>query len=102
MENILGGQSAREDDLGDSYPALVGYHLLIYPAKHMKIELLLNDFAIRSFRDVGDGDYVSARVTYRAGLTMQYLWASQQAIEKYLKCILLLNRIPALDVKHDL
>jgi HEPN domain-containing protein len=68
----------------------------------MKIEILLNDFAVRCFRDIGDGDYISARMAYRAGLTMQYLWASQQAIEKYLKCILLLNRIEAVDVKHDL
>jgi hypothetical protein len=68
----------------------------------MNIDVLLNDFAIRCFRDIGDGDYVSARMTYRAALTMQYLWASQQAIEKYLKCILLLNRIPAADVGHDL
>jgi len=41
-------------------------------------------------------------MAFRAGLTVQYLWASQQAIEKYLKCILLLNRIPAVRVKHDL
>ncbi len=68
----------------------------------MKIEILLNNFAIRCFRDVGDGDYISARMAYRAGLTLQYLWASQQVIEKYLKCILLLNRIPAFDIKHDL
>jgi HEPN domain-containing protein len=68
----------------------------------MEIEARLNDFAIRCFRDIGDGDYVSARMAYRAGLTMQYVWASQQAIEKYLKYILLLNRIPAADVKHNL
>jgi hypothetical protein len=65
-------------------------------------DVLLNDFAIRCFRDVADADYIAARLAYRADLTMQYLWASQQAIEKYLKCILLLNRIPAADVKHDL
>jgi len=35
----------------------------------------------------------------RAQLVVQYIWASQQAIEKYLKCILLLNRIPAADMK---
>jgi hypothetical protein len=68
----------------------------------MNTEVLLNYFAFRCFRDIGDGDYVSARMAYRAELTVQYLWASQQAIEKYLKCILLLNRIPATDVKHDL
>ena len=64
--------------------------------------LLVNDFALRSFRDVADGDYIAARMAFRAELVAQYLWAAQQAIEKYLKCILLLNRIPARDVRHDL
>jgi hypothetical protein len=56
---------------------------------------LLNNFAIRSFRDVADDDYIAARMACRAQLAVQYLWASQQAVEKYLKCILLLHRIPA-------
>ncbi|HEV2178036.1 MAG TPA: HEPN domain-containing protein [Terriglobia bacterium] len=68
----------------------------------MTADGLLNDFAIRSFRDVADGDYIVARMAYRSGLAAQCLWASQQAIEKYLKCILFLNRIPAREVKHDL
>jgi hypothetical protein len=68
----------------------------------MTNDVLLNDFAIRSFRDIADADYIAARMTYRASLITQHLWASQQAIEKYLKCILLLNRICATDVKHDL
>jgi hypothetical protein len=63
---------------------------------------LLNDFAIRSFRDQADTDYVSARMASRAQLVGPFLWASQQTIEKYLKCILLLNRIPAAEVKHNL
>jgi hypothetical protein len=61
-----------------------------------------SDFAVRSFRDVGDGDYVCARMAYRVQLIPQALWASLQAIEKYLKCILLLNRIAAPDVGHNL
>lgn len=68
----------------------------------MTIEVLLNDFAVRSFRDVADADYIVARMACRSRLTTQYLWASQQAVEKYLKCILLLNRIAARKVKHDL
>jgi hypothetical protein len=32
----------------------------------------------------------------------QFLWSAQQAIEKYLKAILLYNRIVATDVRHDL
>jgi len=65
-------------------------------------EALMNDFAVRSFRDVADADYIVARMACRAALVPQFLWASQQAIEKYLKCILLLNRIPANDVLHEL
>jgi hypothetical protein len=68
----------------------------------MNFDQLVNDFAIRSFRDQGDADYIAARMAYRARLVTPSLWASQQTIEKYLKCILLLNRIPADHVKHDL
>src|SRR5215470_15404381 len=68
----------------------------------MDHDALVNDFALRSFRDMADGDYIAARMACRAALLPQYLWASQQAIEKYLKCILLLNRIAARDVSHDL
>lgn len=63
---------------------------------------LVNDFAIRSFRDIADGDYIAARMASRGQLVVQYLWASQQAIEKYMKCILLLHRIPAKNMRHDL
>src|SRR5258708_531301 len=65
-------------------------------------EELMNDFAIRSFRDSGDEDYISARMAFRAALVTPSLWASQQAVEKYLKCILLLNRIPGAHVRHRL
>ena len=68
----------------------------------MDKEIFLNDFAIRSFRNIGDDDYITARMTYRAKLAPQFLWSGLQAIEKYLKCILLLNRIPAKCVKHNL
>ena len=66
----------------------------------MHTDLLLNDFAIRCFRDEGDSDYISARMAFRAEITTS-LWASQQMLEKYVKCILLLNRIPGKDVRHD-
>jgi hypothetical protein len=62
----------------------------------------LNDFAFRCFRDIADGDYICARMAFRADLMGQFLWASQKSIEKYLKCILLLNRIKAVEVRHDL
>ena len=44
----------------------------------LSAEVLLNDFALRSFRDIADGDYITARWACRAGLLPQYLWASQQ------------------------
>lgn len=66
------------------------------------IERLINDFAIRSFRDQADADYISARMAFRAGLVTPALWGSQQMIEKYLKCILLLNRIVGNELYHDL
>ena len=66
------------------------------------LDWLVNDFAVRSFRDIADGDYIAARMACRAALVTQFLWASQQAVEKYLKCILLLNRIEAKDVRHNL
>ncbi len=65
-------------------------------------EQLVNDFAIRSFRDTGDEDYIAARMAYRAGLSYPSLWQSQQTIEKYLKCILLLHRIRAKKIYHSL
>ncbi len=68
----------------------------------MNSNALLNDFAIRCFRDVADHDYIVARMAYRANLLQQFHWSSLQAIEKYLKAILLLNRIKAKDVNHDI
>jgi HEPN domain-containing protein len=68
----------------------------------MELDRLVNDFAERSFRDIADGDYIAARMACRAALVTQFLWASEQAVEKYLKCILLLNRVEAKDVYHDL
>ncbi len=68
----------------------------------MDLDTLLNDFAVRSFRDQADEDYIAARMAFRAGLVNPTLWQSHQAIEKYLKCILLLNRIPAKHVWHNL
>lgn len=68
----------------------------------MDKEILINDFAIRSFRDVADYDYIAARMAYRARLVPQFLWSSLQALEKYLKCILLLNRIKSNEPTHSL
>lgn len=67
-----------------------------------KNNIPLNNFAFRSFRDVADYDYIAARMAYRAELVPQFLWSGLQAIEKYLKCILLVNRIKAKNVRHEL
>src|SRR5215831_2299244 len=65
-------------------------------------EALLDDFADRSFFQIADGDYIAARAMYRAKLFPQFLSASQQAMEKYLKYVLVLNRIQATNVRHHL
>jgi len=62
----------------------------------------INQFATRCFRDTGDGDYITARLAMRAGLGANFLWSAQQAIEKYLKCILMLNRKNTADLSHDI
>ncbi|HAX41123.1 MAG TPA: HEPN domain-containing protein [Bryobacteraceae bacterium] len=54
----------------------------------------LNSCALMTFRDTADGDYISARLAFRAACYEQFLWSAQQAIEKYLKCILVLRRTP--------
>lgn len=60
------------------------------------------DFVCRSFRDVADKDYLAARVLYRYELEPQFLWAGSQAIEKYLKAILLFNGRSAKRIGHDI
>ena len=62
----------------------------------------INDFAQRSFRDPADQDYIAARTCHRMELDQQFLWSGLQAIEKYLKAILLYNRRSAKRLSHDL
>ncbi len=71
-------------------------------ARQDELDRRINDFAKRSFRDIADGDYVAARLACRNGLMPQFLWSAQQAIEKYLKYILLVNRISSKGVGHDI
>ena len=66
----------------------------------LELTAMVNDFAIRSFRDVADDDYIAARMALRATLVPQFLWSSLQAIEKYLKAILLLNRTRSTEPTH--
>lgn len=70
--------------------------------ENLKHDVRVNNFAIRAFRNNADKDYVAARLCIKAGLVPQFLWSSLQAFEKYLKCILLLNRIPSGRVGHKI
>lgn len=60
------------------------------------------DFADRSFRDTADQDYIMARLAYRLRLDTQFRWNSLQAVEKYLKAILLYNGQSAKAIRHSL
>jgi HEPN domain-containing protein len=64
--------------------------------------VIINDIAQRSFRDVADQDYIAARACYKTGLMLQFVWMGEQAIEKYLKAILLFNAVSAKKLGHDL
>jgi len=54
------------------------------------------------FRDIADKDYILARSAWRHDLSGQFLWMSLQAIEKYLKSILLYHDENTKDIKHNL
>lgn len=64
-------------------------------------DAVLNTFALRSFRDTADRDYIHARLAYRARLVPQFQWSALHCLEKYAKGILLLNRIPAKKLRHE-
>lgn len=57
----------------------------------MNLQTILNSFATDTFRKQADYDYISARMNYKMQLRQQFLWSAQQAVEKYLKGILLYN-----------
>lgn len=55
--------------------------------------VLLNSYARECFRDTADGDYIAARSLYRAKCVEQFCWYAQQSLEKYMKGILLFNKV---------
>lgn len=59
-------------------------------------------FITQCFRDGADKDYIAARLLYRNGLDQQFLWSAEQAVEKYLKAILLYNGFDTADLRHNL
>jgi HEPN domain-containing protein len=73
-----------------------------YTSENDKLERFINGFSTESFRNQADRDYIAARLACRHELFPQFLWSSHQTIEKYLKAILLYNRIKANQVGHDL
>jgi HEPN domain-containing protein len=68
----------------------------------MDCAVVRNSFARECFRNVADEDYISARTAYRMGLMNHFLWSGQQALEKYLKSILLINGQSTLGIGHKL
>lgn len=70
--------------------------------KQRKKKININSYASRIFRDTADQDYLAARACYKNGLVIQFLWMGQQAIEKYLKAIILYNGESTKSVGHNL
>ncbi|MCC5845086.1 MAG: HEPN domain-containing protein [Verrucomicrobia bacterium] len=66
-----------------------------YDEQDPQFRMKRNSFIEYSFRDTADQDYIAARTLYRNQLLGPFLWSSLQAIEKYLKAILLYNERPA-------
>jgi hypothetical protein len=65
------------------------------------MHIQINDFAIRSFRETADKDYITARMAYRARLIQPYRWSALHCLEKYVKGILLLNRVNTKNLGHS-
>lgn len=61
----------------------------------------LNEYA-KTLRDSADRDYISARTMYKLEIDDKFFWHAQQALEKYLKAILLFNEIKVKNQSHDL
>jgi HEPN domain-containing protein len=55
-----------------------------------------------SFRDVADRDYLSARLLNKHKLFQVSVWSSLQAVEKYLKGVLLFSYQSTKEYRHDL
>lgn len=65
--------------------------MLLTTQDTMELQVILNTFANDVFRMQADCDYISARASYKMHLRQQFLWSALQAVEKYLKAILLFN-----------
>lgn len=54
------------------------------------------------FIDTGDEDYVAARWLFLNHLARQFFWNAAQALEKYLKAVLLTHGCPVKDYSHNI
>jgi HEPN domain-containing protein len=68
----------------------------------LPLDFVLSDFVDRSFRDIADEEYIAARIQYRCQLIFPCSWSAHQALEKYLKAILLYNRKKTNSIRHDI
>jgi hypothetical protein len=66
-----------------------------------EIQPYLNAIAT-GFITEADKDYICARSCYRMKLKHQFLWSTAQALEKYLKAILLFNGMKIKSYTHDI
>ena len=64
--------------------------------------VVLNSYARECFRDTADTDYISARALYQINCLEQFFWYSQQCVEKYLKAIMLYNKVKNPRGGHDI
>ncbi len=64
--------------------------------------IFARELAWRLFRDAADQDYLVARWAASVGLSHQFFWSAEQAIEKYLKCALLQNGHKVASSNHDI
>jgi hypothetical protein len=54
------------------------------------------------FVDTADSDYIVARWLYLNGMHRHFFWSACQAIEKYIKAILVINNLSVLKLKHNI
>ena len=67
-----------------------------------QLNVLKNEVVTHFFVNTADQDYILARMSYHGQMVNGFFWAAGQAIEKYLKASLLLNRKPSKKYNHDL
>jgi len=58
---------------------------------HNKVSLYKQNIVFESFVNMADKDYINARFNFRNAMIEHFYWNALQAIEKYLKSILLFN-----------